>query len=84
METHLPVVVDPSHAGGRRDLVRPLALAAVAAGADGLMVEVHPDPDRARSDGDQSLDLASFGRLMADVIAVREVVTLRAQGALIP
>jgi 3-deoxy-7-phosphoheptulonate synthase len=82
-ETHLPVMVDPSHAGGRRDLVRPLALAAVAAGADGLMVEVHPDPDRARSDGDQSIDLSHFTRLMADVAAVRDVVALRAQEALL-
>ena len=74
-ETHLPVIVDPSHAAGRRDLVRPLALAAVAAGADGLMVEVHPDPDRARSDGDQSLDFAAFGALMTDVAAMRGVVS---------
>jgi 3-deoxy-7-phosphoheptulonate synthase len=63
-ETHLPVVVDPSHAGGRADLVAPLAFAAVAAGADGLIVEVHPDPERALSDGDQSLTIAAFGRLM--------------------
>jgi 3-deoxy-7-phosphoheptulonate synthase len=83
-ETHLPVVVDPSHAGGRRDLVRPLALAAVAAGADGLMVEVHPDPDRARSDGDQSLDLSAFARLMVDIAAVREVLALRGQEVLLP
>ncbi len=71
-ETHLPVLVDPSHAGGRRDLVRPLSLAAVAAGADGLMVEVHPDPDRARSDGDQSIDFAAFSSLMVQVSAVRD------------
>ena len=63
-ETHLPVVVDPSHAGGRADLVAPLAFAAVAAGADGLIVEVHPDPEGALSDGDQSLTLNAFGRLM--------------------
>jgi 3-deoxy-7-phosphoheptulonate synthase len=59
-ETHLPVVVDPSHAGGRADLVAPLAFAAIAAGADGLIVEVHPDPEHALSDGDQSLSLESF------------------------
>src|SRR3989441_6833884 len=70
-ETHLPVIVDPSHAAGRRDLVRPLALAAVAAGADGLIVEVHPDPDRARSDGEQSLDFAGFEALMTDGTAIR-------------
>ena len=63
-ETHLPVIVDPSHAGGSAALVMPLALAAIAAGADGLIVEVHPTPSRALSDGDQSLDFAMFGDLM--------------------
>ncbi len=63
-ETHLPVIVDPSHAAGRADLVAPLAYAAIAAGADGLMVEVHPDPERALSDGDQSLELDAFDALM--------------------
>jgi 3-deoxy-7-phosphoheptulonate synthase len=63
-ETHLPVIADPSHAGGYRDLVAPLAFAAVAAGADGLMVEVHPRPAEALSDGDQSLDFAEFSELM--------------------
>jgi 3-deoxy-7-phosphoheptulonate synthase len=82
-ETHLPVIVDPSHAAGRRDLVTPLALAAVAVGADGLLVEVHPDPDRARSDGDQSLNPAQFAALMADVTAVRETVVLRRRAALV-
>ncbi len=75
-ETHLPVIVDPSHAAGRRDLVRPLALAAVSAGADGLMIEVHPDPDRARSDGDQSLDFTMFEQLMAAVTVVREAIVV--------
>ena len=63
-ETHLPVIADPSHAGGRRPLVAPLSYAAIAAGADGLMIEVHPDPETATSDGDQSLDLGEFGCLM--------------------
>ncbi|HEX2094575.1 MAG TPA: 3-deoxy-7-phosphoheptulonate synthase [Longimicrobiaceae bacterium] len=63
-ETHLPVIVDPSHAGGRADLVAPLAFAAVAAGADGLIVEVHPCPEQAVSDGDQSLTLPAFAELM--------------------
>jgi 3-deoxy-7-phosphoheptulonate synthase len=63
-ETHLPVIVDPSHAAGRADLVAPLAFAAIAAGADGLIVEVHPDPERARSDGDQSLTPAAFGEML--------------------
>jgi 3-deoxy-7-phosphoheptulonate synthase len=63
-ETHLPVLVDPSHAGGRASLVGPLSFAAIAAGADGLMVEVHPDPQRALSDGDQSLTFDGFAAFM--------------------
>jgi 3-deoxy-7-phosphoheptulonate synthase len=63
-ETHLPVLADPSHAGGRASLVAPLAFAAVAAGADGLIVEVHPDPATALSDGDQSLTPQAFAELM--------------------
>jgi 3-deoxy-7-phosphoheptulonate synthase len=63
-ETHLPVIVDPSHAAGRADLVPALAFAAVAAGADGLIVEVHPRPGEALSDGDQSLTLDAFGAMM--------------------
>jgi len=66
-ETHLPVIVDPSHAGGRAELVAPLAFAAVAAGADGLMIEVHPRPEQARSDGDQSLPFDAFAALMRDL-----------------
>jgi 3-deoxy-7-phosphoheptulonate synthase len=70
-ETHLPVIVDPSHAGGRARLVIPLALASIAAGADGIIVEVHPDPSAALSDGDQSLTLEMFAELMrvADPVA---------------
>ncbi|MFN2239640.1 MAG: 3-deoxy-7-phosphoheptulonate synthase [Thermoanaerobaculia bacterium] len=66
-ETHLPVVVDPSHAAGRADLVAPLAFAAIAAGADGLIIEVHPRPEEALSDGNQSLTLEQFGDLMRGV-----------------
>jgi 3-deoxy-7-phosphoheptulonate synthase len=66
-ETHLPVIVDPSHAAGTAQLVKPLAFAAIAAGADGLIVEVHPDPEAALSDGDQSLSLASFEQLMQEL-----------------
>ena len=66
-ETHLPVVVDPSHAAGRAELVGPLSFASIAAGADGLVVEVHPSPETALSDGDQSLTLANFDRLMRDI-----------------
>jgi 3-deoxy-7-phosphoheptulonate synthase len=61
--SHLPVIVDPSHATGKRWLVRSMALAAVAAGADGIMVEVHPNPDDALSDGEQSLTFEQFGEL---------------------
>jgi 3-deoxy-D-arabino-heptulosonate 7-phosphate (DAHP) synthase len=61
--THLPVVVDPSHAAGNRDLVAPLALAAEAIGAHGIMVEIHPEPEKALSDGPQSLTLEQFDEL---------------------
>ena len=61
--THLPVIVDPSHATGKRWLVRSLALAGVAAGADGIMVEVHPEPESALSDGEQSLTLEQFAEM---------------------
>jgi 3-deoxy-7-phosphoheptulonate synthase len=65
--THLPVIVDPSHATGKRSLVHPLARAAVAVGADGLMVEVHPTPETAWSDGPQSLRLDEFAKMMDDL-----------------
>ncbi len=65
--SHLPVLADPSHGTGRRDKVTPMARASVAAGADGLIIEVHNDPDRARSDGAQSLFPAQFDRLMAEL-----------------
>ena len=66
-ETHQPGVVDPSHAGGRADLVAPLAFAAVAAGADGLIIEVHPCPTKALSDGDQSLSPEAFLAVMRGI-----------------
>jgi 3-deoxy-7-phosphoheptulonate synthase len=72
--SHLPVVVDPSHATGRRDLVPPLAIAALAAGADGLMVEVHPDPENALSDGPQSLTYEMFARMIEDLDRVRSAL----------
>ena len=65
--SHLPIVADPSHGTGRRDKVAPMARAAVAAGADGLNIEVHNDPDRALSDGAQSMFPAQFDRLMAEL-----------------
>jgi 3-deoxy-7-phosphoheptulonate synthase len=66
-ETHLPVFVDPSHAAGRYDMVIPLARAAVAVGADGLLIEVHPDPALALSDGGQQLKPKQFAQLMAEL-----------------
>jgi 3-deoxy-7-phosphoheptulonate synthase len=71
--SHLPVIVDPSHAAGRRDLVPPLALAAAAAGADGIIVEVHPNPDQAICDGPQQLvgdEFADFARAVESAAAV--------------
>ena len=65
--SHLPVVADPSHGAGRRDMVAPMARAAVAAGADGLIIEVHNDPDHALSDGAQSMFPVQFDRLMAEL-----------------
>lgn len=72
--SHLPVIVDPSHATGRRELVPPMAKAAVAAGADGIIVEVHPNPDEALSDGPQSLRPEGFNRLMEELKAVLSAV----------
>ena len=76
--THLPIVIDPSHGTGQRSLVRPMALAAAAAGADGLIIEVHPDPPRARSDSEQSLSFTEFGDLMDDL---RRLEFLRVPGS---
>jgi 3-deoxy-7-phosphoheptulonate synthase len=70
--SHLPILVDPSHGTGRRDDVPPMALAALAAGADGLLVEVHPDPDRALSDGAQSMTFEAFDRLLGDLKRLAE------------
>jgi 3-deoxy-7-phosphoheptulonate synthase len=72
--SHLPVVVDPSHATGRWNLVAPMALAAVAAGADGLLIEVHDNPEEALSDGEESLKPAKFAALMADLRKVARAV----------
>lgn len=72
--SHLPVVSDPSHGTGKRNLVIPVSLASVAAGADGLMVEVHPEPEKALSDGAQSLTPEMFGDLMERVRKVAEAV----------
>jgi 3-deoxy-D-arabino-heptulosonate 7-phosphate (DAHP) synthase len=74
---HLPVIADPSHAAGHRDLVPALARIGVAAGADGMIVEVHPNPDKAWSDGEQSLNFAEFDSMMTALdpwIALREIM----------
>lgn len=81
--SHLPIIVDPSHGTGRRDKVLPMARAAIAAGADGLIIEVHPQPDLALSDGYQSLDLDQFEALVGEVRAIGAVLgrTLQDSGA---
>jgi 3-deoxy-7-phosphoheptulonate synthase len=73
-KTHLPVIVDPSHAIGQWQFVLPLAKAAVAVGADGLIIEVHPDPQRALSDGPQSLKPEKFYRLMNEIESIANIV----------
>jgi len=75
--SHLPIVADPSHGTGHRDMVIPMARAAVAAGADGLLVEVHPTPDRALSDGAQSLYPEQFERMMKEVRLIAEAIGRR-------
>jgi 3-deoxy-7-phosphoheptulonate synthase len=72
--THLPVIVDPSHATGKWELVSAMSKAAVAAGADGLIVEVHPRPEQAMSDGAQSLKPEVFRRLMEELRAIARAV----------
>jgi 3-deoxy-7-phosphoheptulonate synthase len=72
--SHLPMVGDPSHGTGRRDLVPALAKAAVAAGADGILVEVHPNPDKAVSDAAQTMDFEGFAKLMADLKTIAAAV----------
>src|SRR3984957_2257889 len=72
--THLPLIGDPSHGTGKRDYVLPMARAAVAAGADGLIVEVHPDPDHAMSDGAQTLTHAQFAEMMQQVRKIADAV----------
>jgi 3-deoxy-7-phosphoheptulonate synthase len=80
--SHLPIIVDPSHGTGKRDKVLPLARAAVAVGADGLIVEVHHDPDRALSDGMQSVFPDQFDELMAEVRSIAPIVHRSVQGPL--
>jgi len=75
--SHLPIVVDPSHGTGRRDKVPPMARAAVAAGTDGLLIEVHNDPEHARSDGAQSLHFEQFAKLMDEIRIIAPAVGRR-------
>jgi 3-deoxy-7-phosphoheptulonate synthase len=72
--SHLPIIADPSHGTGSRDKVNPMARAALAAGADGILVEVHPDPDRALSDGAQSLAPEDFAALVKELRALAKVI----------
>jgi 3-deoxy-7-phosphoheptulonate synthase len=73
-ETHLPIVVDTSHGTGKYDLVNPMSKASIACGADGLMIEVHPKPEEATSDGDQSLTPKSFSKLMSELKLITKAV----------
>jgi len=75
--SHLPIIVDPSHGTGKRDKVHPMALAAVAAGASGLIVEVHPNPEKALSDGFQSLYPQQFQELADDCRAISDLLKSR-------
>ena len=75
--SHLPMIGDPSHGTGRRDKVAPMARAAVAAGADGLLIEVHNDPDHALSDGAQSLDPEQFEQLMGELRIIAPAIGRR-------
>jgi 3-deoxy-7-phosphoheptulonate synthase len=72
--SHLPILADPSHGTGKWHLVSPVALGAVATGADGLMIEVHPDPDHALSDGPQSLTFENFHRMMTSLQSVAQAI----------
>ena len=79
--SHLPIIVDPSHGTGKRDKVLPMAVASIAAGASGLLVEMHPDPERALSDGYQSLDPAEFAEMADECRAVAELLASRRKAA---
>ncbi len=80
--SHLPIIVDPSHGTGKRDKVLPMAVASIAAGASGLIVEVHPDPDHALSDGYQSIAPPEFAEMADDCRAVAELLAARRKAAL--
>jgi 3-deoxy-7-phosphoheptulonate synthase len=70
----LPIISDPSHGTGRRSLVLPMSKASVACGADGLLIETHPNPDKAISDADQTISLSAFSKLMEDIKNITKAV----------
>ncbi|MFN4111183.1 MAG: N-acetylneuraminate synthase family protein, partial [Ignavibacteria bacterium] len=72
--SHLPIIVDPSHGTGKRDFVIPLSLAAIAAGADGIIVEMHPDPNKSISDADQTISPEQFADLMKKINALESLI----------
>ena len=72
--THLPVIVDPSHGTGRRSLIKPMSRAAIAAGADGLLIEVHPNPEKSVSDADQTISTEHFAKMMPELMRVAEAI----------
>jgi len=72
--SHLPVVVDPTHGTGHAHLVAPMSLAGVASGADGLLIEVHPDPEHAMTDADQQIDTEQFQKLMTRLKRIAQAV----------
>jgi 3-deoxy-7-phosphoheptulonate synthase len=74
--SHLPIIVDPSHATGKRSLVAPLSKASIALGADGIMVEVHPNPAEALSDGAQSLNFEQFDAMMKEIFSIDKALNL--------
>ena len=81
--SHLPIIVDPSHGTGKRDKVLPMALAAIAAGASGLIVEMHPAPEKALSDGAQSLDPGQFAEMAEECRALSELLAARRRAAVL-
>ena len=72
--THLPIIVDPSHASGKRNLVPPLSKAALVAGSDGLLIEIHPEPENALSDGNQSLSFGEFNKLQSELTVLEHAM----------
>jgi 3-deoxy-7-phosphoheptulonate synthase len=72
--THLPIIVDPSHATGKRNLVESVSLASIAAGADGLIVEVHPNPSLALSDGEQTVDILQFKKIVQKALKIKKIL----------